>query len=114
MGTTKDFETMSDAELEKIALAVEADEGQALPGLRESLADLRAGRIGAIHTPEQIAARKRGRPAGSTKEDNKISTTIRLDADVLEALKATGKGWQTRLNDLIRADIQAGRLKALA
>ena len=71
------------------------------------------GEYAAIHTPEQIAARKRGRPAGSTKEDNKISTTIRLDADVLDALKATGKGWQTRLNDLIRADIQAGRLKAL-
>ncbi|MFG5778119.1 BrnA antitoxin family protein [Comamonas sp. J-3] len=72
------------------------------------------GEYAAIHTPEQIAARKRGRPAGSTKEEHKISTTIRLDADVLEALKATGKGWQTRLNDLIRADIQAGRLKALA
>lgn len=71
------------------------------------------GEYAAIHTPEQIAARKRGRPAGSTKEDNKISTTIRLDADVLDALKATGKGWQTRLNDLIRADIQAGRLKAM-
>lgn len=72
------------------------------------------GEYAAIHPPEQIAARKRGRPAGSTKEEHKISTTIRLDADVLEALKATGKGWQTRLNDLIRADIQAGRLKALA
>jgi uncharacterized protein (DUF4415 family) len=33
-------------------------------------------------------------PAGSTR--------IRLDADVLEGLKATGKGWQTRMNDALR------------
>lgn len=28
--------------------------------------------------------------------------SIRVDADLLEALKASGKGWQTRLNDWIR------------
>ena len=28
--------------------------------------------------------------------------SIRIDADLLEALKASGKGWQTRLNDWIR------------
>ena len=41
---------------------------------------------------------RRGRPAGSTK----ISTTIRFDADVITALKATGKGWQTKANDVLR------------
>ena len=41
---------------------------------------------------------RRGRPAGSTK----ISTTIRFDADVITALKATGKGWQTKGNDVLR------------
>jgi uncharacterized protein (DUF4415 family) len=41
---------------------------------------------------------RRGRPAGSTK----ISTTIRFDADVIAALKATGKGWQTKANDVLR------------
>ena len=40
-----------------------------------------------------------GRPPGSTKE----ATTIRLDADVLAALKASGAGWQTRVNELLRA-----------
>ncbi|WP_200843440.1 BrnA antitoxin family protein [Pantoea sp. 18069] len=39
-----------------------------------------------------------------------LATTIRFDQDVLAALKATGKGWQTRANDLLRADIEAGRL----
>ena len=68
------------------------------------------GEFAAVHTPEQIAARKRGRPVGTVKANAKVSTTIRFDADVLEALKATGPGWQSRANDLLRADISAGRL----
>ncbi|MBJ7312873.1 BrnA antitoxin family protein [Rugamonas sp. CCM 8940] len=43
--------------------------------------------------------RRRGRPAGS---GTKVSTTIRFDADVLAAFKATGDGWQTRMNDALR------------
>ncbi len=42
---------------------------------------------------------KRGRPKAAVK---KVSTTIRLDADVLEAFKATGHGWQTRINTVLR------------
>ena len=68
------------------------------------------GEYAAVHTPEQIAARKPGRPVGTVKANAKVSTTIRFDADVLEALKATGRGWQSRANDLLRADISAGRL----
>ncbi|WP_370551266.1 BrnA antitoxin family protein [Glaciimonas sp. PAMC28666] len=33
----------------------------------------------------------------------KKSISIRLDADVLAALKASGDGWQTRINDALRA-----------
>lgn len=33
---------------------------------------------------------------------NKTSTTVRLDADVLEWLKSQGKGYQTRLNAILR------------
>ncbi|MGZ8289946.1 MAG: BrnA antitoxin family protein [Telluria sp.] len=29
-----------------------------------------------------------------------MSTTIRFDADVLAAFKATGDGWQTRMNNV--------------
>ncbi len=32
----------------------------------------------------------------------KQSTTIRFDADVLAGLRATGPGWQTRVNDAMR------------
>lgn len=41
----------------------------------------------------------RGRPKGS---GTKTSTTVRFDADVLAAFRATGKGWQTRMNDALR------------
>ncbi len=78
--------------------------------LLRSIDQAQRGEHAAVHTPEQIAARKRGRPAGSIEPDSKVSTTIRFDADVLAALKASGPGWQTRANDALRADIEAGRL----
>ncbi|WP_417285070.1 BrnA antitoxin family protein [Comamonas sp.] len=107
----KSLKALQGINTEKLAAAIEADAGQAVPGLRESLADLRAGNFGVIHTPEQIAARKPGRPAGSVKTNAKVATNIRFDPEVLAALKATGKNWQTRVNDLLRADIESGRLK---
>ena len=49
------------------------------------------------------AARKaRGRPPGSTKE-----STIRIDQDVLEAFRADGAGWQSRMNAALREWLQA-------
>lgn len=39
-----------------------------------------------------------GRPLGS----HKTATTIRLDDDVLDAFKATGRGWQTRVNAALK------------
>lgn len=42
---------------------------------------------------------KRGRPAGS---GNKEQVAIRLDKDVLAAFRASGAGWQTRMNAALR------------
>ena len=70
--------------------------------LLQSIGEMKRGEHAAVHTLEQIAARKRGRPAGSVKENPKVATTIRFDADVLEALKAAGPGWQTRANQALR------------
>ena len=51
---------------------------------------------------------RRGRPKAIA---TKTPVKIRLDADVLLALRATGDGWQTRINDTLRASLQlAGRL----
>lgn len=97
--------------VERLAAAIEADAGQALPGLREALAEAKAGRAGSVHTPEQVLARRRGRPAGSVAAVTKEPVKLRLDPDVLAALRATGDGWQTRINDMLRASLSlAGRL----
>ncbi|MDR3086505.1 MAG: BrnA antitoxin family protein [Azoarcus sp.] len=41
-----------------------------------------------------------GRPP--YKEPKKAPVTIRMDVDIIAALKATGKGWQTRVNEAMR------------
>jgi uncharacterized protein (DUF4415 family) len=57
---------------------------------------------------EGTQLKTRGRPkAVTTKEPVKL----RLDADVLAALRASGEGWQTRINDTLRAALSlAGRV----
>lgn len=42
---------------------------------------------------------RRGRPRLSA---TKRQLTVRYDADVISAFKATGKGWQSRMNDALR------------
>jgi uncharacterized protein (DUF4415 family) len=42
---------------------------------------------------------RRGRPP---LDQPKVSTTIRLDADVLAAYRAEGPRWQTRINEVLR------------
>ena len=42
---------------------------------------------------------RRGRPLGS---GTKVQVTLRLDVDVVERLKSTGAGWQTRANNALR------------
>jgi len=52
-------------------------------------------------TAQKLTALRR--PVGRPKsEDPKVFTAIRLDADVLAQFKATGKGWQTRINAALK------------
>ena len=48
---------------------------------------------------------KRGRPKSETP---KVSTTLRLDADVLAHFRKQGSGWQTRINSTLRSAIKRG------
>lgn len=108
----KSLEKMKGLNIAKVATAIEADAGKALPGLREALAEAKAGKFAAVHTPAQIATRKRGRPVGSVKAAPKVPTTLRLDPDVINAFKASGSGWQTRVNQVLREAVQRGKLTA--
>jgi len=60
--------------------------------------------------PQLGGAYKRGelRRRGPQKAPTKVPTTVRLDPDVLEHFKSTGRGWQTRLNDALRKAIGKG------
>jgi uncharacterized protein (DUF4415 family) len=44
----------------------------------------------------------RGRPPNP---DRKVNQTLRLDPDVLAAWRRTGPGWQSRINDVLRANM---------
>lgn len=72
--------------------------------LLESIGQAKRGEAGQIHTPDQILAR-RGRPPGSVAASTKQAVKLRLDPDVLAALRASGAGWQTRVNAILRAAV---------
>jgi uncharacterized protein (DUF4415 family) len=63
-----------------------------------------AGSTGAESLPHELLAAfpntkpRSGRPRGSGKEQ----ISIRLDKDVVEKFRATGSGWQTRINAALR------------
>ncbi|MFM0728850.1 BrnA antitoxin family protein [Paraburkholderia strydomiana] len=50
---------------------------------------------------EQFAQMKRrgGRPKLASP---KIAVTVRYDAEIIERFRASGEGWQTRMNDALR------------
>ena len=64
--------------------------------------------IAEVH-PELAAASKSGqlrrRVRGQQKAPTKTRVSIRLDADIVDRLRASGPGWQTRLNELLRDSI---------
>ncbi len=49
--------------------------------------------------------RGRGRPPLAVKRP---TLNMRVDAEILEAFKATGPGWQTRINSLLRDAVKSG------
>lgn len=57
---------------------------------------------GRVTTPEQIMAKRKGRPVGSVKSAPKVATTIRLSSEVSAAFRATGAGWQTRIDAALK------------
>ena len=58
--------------------------------------------------PEVVNAfkRSRGRPR---KANPKVSTTLRLDPEVLEYFREQGKGWQTRISEALREYVASQR-----
>jgi len=63
--------------------------------------------------PAALQATLGMRRRGPQKTPTKTATTVRLDTDILNAFRQSGKGWQTRLNAVLReamaADLELGR-----
>jgi uncharacterized protein (DUF4415 family) len=93
---------MQPIDVEKRVLAIESDAGPHGDGSRESLAQAKTRISAAVHTPVAIVNR-RVRPVGSISDTPTEAVKLRLDADVLEALRSSGDGGQTRINDTLRA-----------
>lgn len=79
------------------------DEGEVRPLTAADFRRMRPARevlprlVGAKVAAELL--RPRGRPP---KENPKAQVTLRLDTDVLEHFKASGPGWQTRINAVLK------------
>jgi uncharacterized protein (DUF4415 family) len=91
MTKTKPVPSVIDSEMAEFEAALLRSVGQA-----------NAGITAAVHPPQQIMARRAGRPVGSVKAAPKVPTTIRLSPEVSAAFRATGDGWQTRIDAALK------------
>lgn len=81
------------------------DEVSDTPELTESeAADLRPARaVPEIHA--LLPKRGRGRPK---RADAKVNLTLRVEPALIEAYKATGPGWQVRMQDALASFLRSG------
>ena len=61
----------------------------------------KAKRVWEMPELAHLSNRKRGE-RGPQKAPTKQQVTLRLDRDVLERFRATGRGWQSRVNEALR------------
>jgi uncharacterized protein (DUF4415 family) len=54
-----------------------------------------------VSATEFAQMRRSGRPVGS---GSKTQITLRIDTAIIDKFKATGPGWQTRINEVLRAN----------
>jgi uncharacterized protein (DUF4415 family) len=88
--------------MSKVKQVVDPEMAEFEAALLRSIDQARKGKFAATHSPEQIKARRAGRPIGSTKAAPKVATTIRLSPEVSAAFRATGDGWQTRIDAALK------------
>jgi len=96
---------LSGAEDARITRAARQDADN--PPLGEAeLADLRPAHEA---LPQVVRAFRRAKAAGRAR---KVQLTLRLDPDIIDFFRATGRGWQTRINAALRAHVERERRKA--
>jgi uncharacterized protein (DUF4415 family)/uncharacterized DUF497 family protein len=58
----------------------------------------------------EILAQFNNKPGRPKLESPKLPVKLRLDSDLVKALRETGRGWQTRINSLLRSKMKNGRI----
>ncbi len=91
------FRMPTDEEEAAIQLGIAADPDS--PELTE--ADFLAMRPAREVMPESVAEYER-RTRGAQKKPTKTLVSLRLDSEVVEALRASGRGWQVRAGEILR------------
>jgi uncharacterized protein (DUF4415 family) len=71
-------------------------------------ADFAAARPAAEVMPPEFTAAHERRKRGRQRKPTKVLVSIRLDRDVVEQLRQSGEGWQSRANDLLRKAVLPG------
>jgi len=61
-------------------------------------------------TDEEDRARQKRKAGRPPLEVTRPKVTLRLEPPILEHLRSTGKGWQTRVNALLREAVEQGRI----
>lgn len=60
--------------------------------------------------PPEILAQFKNKGGRPPLESPKEAVKLRLDADVLAALRKSGPGWQTRINAMLRSHLKRGKI----
>jgi uncharacterized protein (DUF4415 family) len=55
--------------------------------------------------PEVLAAFPRTRARGAQKRPTKVPISVRLSSEVVEHFRATGPGWQARIDEVLKQAI---------
>jgi uncharacterized protein (DUF4415 family) len=98
--------TLDDVEAGRISLDdYEIAHGEDIPEWTEE--SFKAARRFAIEHPEIIEFMRRARgERGPQVAPVKQRVGLRLDADVLARFRGTGRGWQGRINDILKQHLQ--------
>lgn len=88
------YKKVSEATIQK-QIAEDPDDFDAQPG---------AKLVPFAEALPELAANMRKHLGGRPKSDNpKVVISIRLNPETIEKFKATGKGWQSRISDILDA-----------
>jgi uncharacterized protein (DUF4415 family) len=85
------------------------------PAIHDENPDWTAADFAASHPaedlPPDILAQFKNKVGRPRAENPKVPVKLRLDDEVVTALRATGPGWQTRINEMLKSRIKGGKVQ---